>query len=42
MKTYITLTTLGNCIDIKELIVGEELILKKTKKINMTMRLLKY
>ena len=41
MKTYITLTALGNYIDIKELAVGEELILKKTKKINMMMKLLK-
>lgn len=31
MKTYITLTTLGNYIDIKELAVGEELILEKDK-----------
>lgn len=29
MKTYITLTALGNYIDIKELTVGEELILEK-------------
>lgn len=42
MKTYITLTALGNYIDIKELAVDEELILKKTKKINMTMKLSKY
>lgn len=31
MKTYITLTALGNYIDIKELTVGEELILEKDK-----------
>ncbi len=31
MKTYITLTALGNYIDIKELAVGEELILEKDK-----------
>ena len=30
MKTYITLTALGNCIDIKELAVGEELILEES------------
>ena len=31
MKTYITLTALNNYIDIKELTVGEELILEKDK-----------
>ena len=31
MKTYITLTVLSNYIDIKELAVGEELILEKDK-----------
>ena len=31
IKTYITLTALGNYIDIKELVVGEELILEKDK-----------
>lgn len=31
MKTYITLTTLSNYVDIKELTVGEELILEKDK-----------
>lgn len=31
MKTYITLTALGNYIDIKELTVGEELVLEKDK-----------
>ena len=31
MKTYITLITLSNYIDIKELTVGEELILEKDK-----------
>lgn len=31
MKTYITLTALGNYIDIKELSVGEELNLEKDK-----------
>ena len=31
MKTYITLTTLSNYIDIKELTVGEELIPEKDK-----------
>lgn len=31
MKTYITLIALGNYIDIKELTVGEELILEKDK-----------
>jgi len=31
MKTYITLTALSNYIDIKELTVGEELILEKDK-----------
>lgn len=31
MKTYITLTALGNYIDIKELAIGEELILEKDK-----------
>ena len=31
MKTYITLTALSNYIDIKELAVGEELILEKDK-----------
>lgn len=42
MKTYITLTTLSNYIDIKELTVGEELILEKDKEINMMMKLSKY
>lgn len=41
MKTYITLTALNNYIDIKELAVGEELILEKDKIINMMMKLLK-
>lgn len=42
MKTYITLTALGNYIDIKELAVGEELFLEKDKEINMMMKLSKY
>ena len=42
MKTYITLTALNNYIDIKELAVGEELILEKDKEINMMMKLSKY
>ena len=32
IKNYITLTALGNHIDIKELSVGEELNLEKDKK----------
>ena len=42
MKTYITLIALSNYIDIKELTVGEELILEKDKEINMMMKLSKY
>ena len=42
MKTYITLTALSNYIDIKELTVGEELVLEKDKEINMMMKLSKY
>ncbi len=41
MKNYVTLTALGNYIDIKELTVGEKLILEKDKKINMMMKLSK-
>ena len=41
MKNYITLTAVNNYIDIKELTVGEELILEKDKIINMMMKLLK-